>query len=147
MKMTKEAYAQFVDARAPKTNSVKNVSLAFLCGGSICLLAELAKRLFLRLGANPTDAATYATVTLIAVAALLTGLQVYDKIAKHVGAGIIVPITGFANSIVSPAMEYKSEGYILGMAAKMFQIAGPVIVYGTVASVIYGMICWMITLF
>ena len=147
MNMTKETYAKYIDELSPKTNSVKNVSLAFLFGGAVCVVGELLKRLYLHLGANPTDAGTYATVSLIAIAALLTGLRVYDNVAKHVGAGIVVPITGFANSIVSPAMEFKSEGLVLGLAAKMFVIAGPVIVYGTVASVVYGLVYWVVKCF
>ena len=147
MKMTKEAYARYVDARSPKSKSGKNIPLAFLFGGFVCVVGEAAKRLYLHLGANPTDAGTFATVTLIAVAAILTGLRVYDDIAKHVGAGIVVPITGFANAVVSPAIEFKAEGFVLGMAAKMFIIAGPVIVYGTTASAVYGVIYWITTLF
>lgn len=140
MKMTKEAYAKYIGERSPKTNSLKNVSMAFGFGGCVCVVGELLSMLYTSLGFAKTDASTFATITLIAIAAVLTGLHVYDDLAKHVGAGIVVPITGFANSIVSPAMEFKSEGMVLGLAAKMFQVAGPVLVYGTVSSVIYGLL-------
>ena len=140
MKMTKEDYSKYIDARSPRTNSVKNVSIAFVFGGFVCVVGELLGALYQSLGAAETDASTFATITLVAVSAILTGLSLYDDIAKHVGAGIVVPITGFANSIVSPAMEFKSEGLVLGLAAKMFVVAGPVLVYGITSSVIYGLI-------
>ncbi len=116
------------------------MTIAFLFGGLVCVIGDLLSRLYQMLGTAKPDASTYATITLVAIAAILTGLHVYDDIAKHVGAGIVVPITGFANSIVSPAMEFKSEGLVLGLAAKMFVVAGPVLVYGITSSVIYGLL-------
>ena len=106
-------------------------------------MGEIIKKFFIFIGADKDSAAAFVSVSLILLSALLTSLGVYDKIAKHAGAGTAVPITGFANAVVSPAIEFKAEGFILGMAAKMFVIAGPVIVYGTVASVIYGLIYWV----
>lgn len=140
MKMTKEEYSTYIDARSPKSDTVKNAAIAFAFGGLVCAVGELLSALYHLLGAAEPDAATYATITLVAVAAVLTGVSLYDDIARHVGAGLIVPITGFANSIVSPAMEFKSEGLVLGLAAKMFVVAGPVLVYGIASSVIYGLI-------
>lgn len=140
MKMTKKSYEAYIGDHSPKTNSLKNVTIAFLFGGLVCVIGDLLSRLYQMLGTAKPDASTYATITLVAIAAILTGLHVYDDIAKHVGAGIVVPITGFANSIVSPAMEFKSEGLVLGLAAKMFVVAGPVLVYGITSSVIYGLL-------
>ena len=140
MKMTKEEYSKYIDARSPRSNSVKNVAIAFVFGGMVCVVGELLGALYRSLGAAKPDAATYATITLIAISAILTGVSLYDDIAKHVGAGLIVPITGFANSSVSPAMEFKSEGLVLGLAAKMFVVAGPVLVYGIASSVIYWLL-------
>ena len=135
MKMTKESYEAYIGDHSPKTNSLKNVTIAFLFGGLVCVIGDLLSRLYQMLGTAKPDASTYATITLVAIAAILTGLHVYDDIAK-----IVVPITGFANSIVSPAMEFKSEGLVLGLAAKMFVVAGPVLVYGITSSVIYGLL-------
>ena len=148
MKISKQTYAKFADAHAPRSPIAKNCFCAFLVGGSICTLGQLLHDLFQKLCSLPEETAgTLTSISLIFIAVVLTALGVFDNLAKHAGAGIIVPITGFANSMASPAMEFKSEGYVLGMAAKMFTIAGPVIVYGTVASVIYGIIYWVTTLF
>ena len=121
--------------------------MAFLVGGLICALGQLLKNGYLAMGLKEELAATAVSVTLVGISALLTGLSLYDDIAKHAGAGTLVPITGFANAISAPAVEFKTEGFILGTAAKMFTIAGPVIVYGVSASVVYGLIYWITTLF
>ena len=144
--MTEKEYAKLVQSRMPKSPMWKDCLLAFVVGGAICTLGQL----FLTLYGNwldKTDAGTAASMTLVALSALLTGLSLYDNIAKFAGAGTLVPITGFANAIAAPAVEFKTEGMILGTAAKMFTIAGPVIVYGVSASVVYGLIYWITTLF
>jgi len=132
---------------APKSPIVKDCRNAFLIGGLICCIGQLFMNGYAALGLDKTDASTATCVTLITLSALLTGLSLYDDIAKHAGAGTLVPITGFANAIAAPAVEFKTEGFILGVGAKIFQIAGPVIVYGTIASVVYGIIYWVTTLF
>ncbi len=143
-KMTKEAYKKFADKKSPKSPIVKDVILAFLIGGSICCIGQIINDLYINVASLSKEAAGTATsITLIFLGALFTGLGWYDALAKYAGAGTIVPITGFANSIVSPAMEFKSEGYILGMSANMFKIAGPVIVFGAVFSVIAGLLCFL----
>ena len=121
--------------------------LAFLVGGLICTLGQALLALYGALGLEKTDAATATSMTLVFLSALFTGLSLYDDLAKHAGAGTLVPITGFANAVAAPAVEFKTEGFVLGVGAKIFQIAGPVIVYGVSASVIYGLIYWMTTLF
>ena len=115
-------------------------------GGGICVLGQALMEMYAALGLERTQAATAGSMTLVALSALLTGLSVYDDIARFAGAGTLVPITGFANAIAAPAVEFKTEGFILGVGAKMFTIAGPVIVYGTVAGVVYGLICWLWTI-
>jgi stage V sporulation protein AC len=132
---------------SPKSPIWKDCLNAFWIGGLICTLGQLALNGFTALGLDKTDAGTATSMALVALSALLTGLSLYDDIAKVAGAGTLVPITGFANSIAAPAVEFKTEGFILGVGAKMFTIAGPVIVYGTVASVVYGIIYWITTLF
>ena len=143
--MTEKEYAKLVQSRMPKSPMWKDCLLAFAVGGAICTLGQL----FLNLYGNwldKTDAGTATSMTLVALSALLTGLSLYDNIAKFAGAGTLVPITGFANAIAAPAVEFKTEGFILGVGAKMFTIAGPVIVYGVSASVIYGFIYWLCTI-
>ena len=147
MNMSKKEYADFVSKHEPSSPHLLNFIKAFVIGGFICLLGQGLINLFLFLGLPKENASASTSVSLIFLSALLTGLGVYDKIAKHAGAGTLVPITGFANSIVSEAIEFKSEGFVLGLGANMFKIAGPVIVYGTVASVIYGVVYWITTLF
>ena len=147
MKMSRGEYGRMVDALAPKSKTVKNCLGAFLIGGFICALGQVFLSVYEALEMTKDNAATAASITLILLSAVLSGFAVYDDIAKFAGAGTLVPITGFANAIVSPAVEYKTEGMILGTAAKMFTIAGPVIVYGVSASVVYGLIYWIITLF
>ena len=145
--MTEKDYAKLVKEMSPKSPMWKDLLCAFLIGGLICTLGQLAMNGYSALGLDKQDAGTATCATLIALSALLTGLSLYDNIAKHAGAGTLVPITGFANSVAAPAVEFKTEGFILGVGAKMFTIAGPVIVYGVSASVIYGLIYWITTLF
>ena len=145
--MTEREYGRIVKEMAPKSPIVKDCVNAFWIGGLICTIGQLLLNGFTALGLDKTDAGTATSITLIALSALLTGLSLYDNIAKYAGAGTLVPITGFANSITAPAIEFKTEGFILGVGAKMFTIAGPVIVYGTVASVVYGVVYWITTLF
>lgn len=147
MEMSKAEYSQLVQSMAPKSKTLKNCLNAFWVGGSICLLGQLLLNGFRDLGLDRELSGTAVSVCLILLSALLTGFAVYDDIAKFAGAGTLVPITGFANSVVAPAVEFKSEGVILGTCAKMFTIAGPVIVYGVSTSVIYGLIYWITTLF
>lgn len=132
---------------SPGTNAVKNSSMAFLFGGGICTLGQIIRNIYMSFGFSLEDASTFVSITLIALSAILTALRVYDNIAKHAGAGTLVPITGFANSIVAPAMEFKNEGYVVGIGGKMFVIAGPVLVYGTTAAIVYGLILWFFKLY
>ena len=145
MNIGSESYKKYADAHAPKSRVVRDSLMAFLIGGLICAVAEALNHLWSALGMSSDDGGLLTSVVLIFTAAVLTAFGVFDDIAKVAGAGTLVPITGFANSVVSPAMEYRSEGLVTGMAAKMFTIAGPVIVYGTVASVLYGVIYWLCT--
>ena len=141
MKMDSKQYGALVKNVSKKSPLGKDMLMAFLFGGGICCLAEVYKQLLMKYTALNEDQLKAAVpVTLIAITALLTAIGVFDKIAKHAGAGTIVPITGFANAVVSPAVEFKTEGLILGTGAKMFVIAGPVIVYGVAAGVIYGLV-------
>ena len=144
--MTQREYGKLVKDMAPKSPIIKDCAFAFLIGGLICTIGQAFVNLYGNLGLDETNAGTAASMTLVAISALLTGLSLYDDIAKFAGAGTLVPITGFANAIAAPAVEFKTEGFILGVGAKMFTIAGPVIVYGTVASVIYGVIYWITTI-
>ena len=145
--MTEREFGKLVDSMAPKSPIIKDCLNAFWIGGLICAIGQLIMNGYDALGLDKMDAGTATSMTLVAISALLTGLSLYDNIAKHAGAGTLVPITGFANSIAAPAVEFKTEGMILGTAAKMFTIAGPVIVYGVSASVVYGLIYWITTLF
>ena len=145
--MNEKEYNKLVQDLAPKSPILKDCIFAFLIGGLICAIGQAFINLYTYLGLDETNAATASSVTLVGLSALLTGLSLYDNIAKHAGAGTLVPITGFANAIAAPAVEFKTEGFILGTAAKMFTIAGPVIVYGVSASVVYGLIYWITTLF
>ena len=145
--MTEREYGKLVNEMAPKSPMWRDCLNAFWIGGLICVLGQLAINGYMALGLDKQNAGTAASMSLVALSALLTGLSVYDDIAKHAGAGTLVPITGFANSIAAPAVEFKTEGFVLGVGAKMFTIAGPVIVYGISASVVYGLIYWVTTLF
>ncbi len=142
---TKEQYSKYVEEVSPKSKIFTNVLKAFLVGGIICDIGQLVINLLKNRGLDNDTVSAITSIIMIFIAALLTGLNVYDEIGKFAGAGSIVPITGFANSVVSPAMEFKSEGYVLGMGAKMFIVAGPVIVYGICASIIAGIIHYLIT--
>ena len=133
--MTEREYGKIVKELSPNSPTWKNCLNAFWVGGTICLLGQVLMTFYRHTGLDKQDASTAASMTLVALSALLTGLSLYDNIARHAGAGTLVPITGFANSIAAPAVEFKTEGMILGTAAKMFTIAGPVIVYGVSASV------------
>ncbi len=147
MGINEQEYEQMQKKAVPKSPVLKNCTFAFLIGGFICMLGEIVVQLSMKMGLDQQTARMLSSISLIAISVLLTALQVFDNIAKFAGAGTIVPITGFANSIASPAIEFKSEGFVLGMAAKMFTVAGPVIVYGVVASVVYGIVYWITTLF
>ena len=141
MNMTNEEYGELVRRRAPKSTLAGDLIRAFLVGGLICCLGQALSALYGELaGLDKEAAATAVSVTLIFLSALLTGLNVYDRIARFGGAGTLVPITGFANAMSSPAIEYRPEGLVLGTAVKMFTIVGPVIVYGLAASALYGLV-------
>ena len=146
MNMSNEEYQKYVMAMAKSSPTAKNLVWAFCVGGGICALCQGLSTLYERWGAGE-NALPLVSLTLVFVAALLTGLGVFDDIARKAGAGTLVPITGFSNAVASPALEFKSEGFILGLGAKMFVIAGPVIVYGTLASVVYGFIIWIFHLY
>ena len=145
--MTEKEYGKLISNMAPKSPIVKDCFNAFWIGGLICTIGQLIMNGYAALGLDKTDAGTATSMSLVFLSALLTGLSLYDNIAKHAGAGTLVPITGFANAIAAPAVEFKTEGFVLGVGAKIFQIAGPVIVYGVSASVVYGLIYWITTLF
>ena len=141
MKYDKESYKKVVDEYTPKNSIFKNCILAFIFGGSICTIGEIIKNIFISYFSVPTDdAGVMTSVVLIGISAALTGIGVYDNLGKYGGAGTIVPITGFANSVVSPALEFKKEGYILGTAANIFKLAGPVLLYGYLASFCVGIL-------
>ena len=143
--MTQKEYGKMVKDMAPKSPIVKDCVFAFLIGGGICALGQLFINFYSNFGLDQMKSSTAASMTLVALSALLTGLSLYDNLAKHAGAGTLVPITGFANSIAAPAVEFKTENWINGVGSKMFIIAGPVIVYGVAASVVYGFIYWLTT--
>lgn len=145
--MTQREYQKLVDEMSPRSPILKNCIWAFVSGGAICLLGQVLRNLYEGWGLETEQAGTLMSVTLVFLSALFTGLSLYDDLAKHAGAGTLVPITGFANAVCAPAVEFKTEGFILGVGAKIFQIAGPVIVYGVSASVVYGLIYWVTTLF
>lgn len=147
MNISNQEYAELAKKRSHGSNMVKTVPKAFAIGGLICVLGEGLLNMFGALGLSEDAAAMWTSMSLIFLSALLTGLKLYDRIAQHAGAGTLVPITGFANSVVSPALDFKSEGFVLGLGAKMFIIAGPVLVYGISASVIYGIIYFVMTNF
>ena len=140
MKMTKEEYRRYAEARAPRSQTGANLLRAFVFGGAICCVGQLFLTLFGALGLDEETAGTACSVTMIFLGAALTAAGVYDDLAKRAGAGTLVPITGFANAVAAPALEFKTEGFITGTAAKMFVIAGPVIVYGASAGVVYGLL-------
>lgn len=140
--MKKETYKKYVEARAPRSPILKDSVFAFLSGGAICAFAEGLKNIYLSLGLSEEDGGTLVSVTLIFIAVLLTGLGVFDNIAKYAGAGTLVPITGFANSVASPAIDSRGEGTVLGVGAKIFTVAGPVLLYGIFTGALYGVVYW-----
>lgn len=143
--MNDKQYAKLVKEKSPKSPIAKDCLLAFVSGGIICTLGQFLLNWYTDLGLPKQDAAAWVSITLVGLSALLTGLSVYDDIAKYAGAGTLVPITGFSNAVAASAVEFQTEGFILGMGAKMFTIAGPVIVYGLSASAVYGLIYWLFT--
>lgn len=146
--MERKTYKRFADAHAPHTPLAKNCFHAFWTGGLICLLAQILRNVYQSVAHMPEeDAGTLTSVTLIFIAVALSGIGVFDRIAKVAGAGTLVPITGFANSVVSTAIDSHSEGLVLGVGAKIFTVAGPVLLYGTLAGSIYGVVLWVIGLF
>lgn len=144
--MNRNEYISYTENRAKKSNCVINCIKAFLIGGLICAIGQLFKDLYILWGIEEETAGTLESVSLIFLASLFTAIGWFDKIAKHAGAGTLVPITGFSNSVTSPAIDAKSEGFVTGVASQMFVISGPVIVYGTVASIIYGIVYFFINL-
>lgn len=147
MNIGSEKYKQYADAHAPKSRVVRNSLMAFLFGGLICAVAEALTRLYVTFGMARDDAGLLTSVTLIFVATVLTAAGVFDNIAKVAGAGTLVPITGFANSVVSAAVDSRDEGFVLGLGAKIFTVAGPVLLYGTLAGAVCGVIYWIDSLF
>ena len=142
--MTNDEYKRYSDTHQPRSRALGNMCKAFLVGGLICCVGQFINSLYMQQGLSKLDAGSAPSVTLVFIGALLTGLGIYDKLAKYAGGGTLVPITGFANSVVAPALEFTPVGFVTGPAATMFIIAGPVIVYGTAASVVYGLILCLI---
>lgn len=147
MAVTPKEYQKMVDKATPNSKSYIDIPAAFAVGGLICTIGQLLGAWYESFGFAQKDVGTMVSVSLVFLSALLTGLGLFDDIAKFAGAGTFVPITGFANAMVSPAIEFRSEGWILGLGAKMFTVAGAVIVYGTAASVLYGFLYWLVGLF
>ena len=144
MKISKQTYARFADAHAPRSPIGKDCLWAFFVGGGICMIGQALHDLFQKVcSLSEETAGTLTSVSLILVAVILTALGIFDNIAKHAGAGTLVPITGFANAVVSPAIDSRAEGLVLGVGAKIFTVAGPVLLYGTLAGFIYGVIYWI----
>jgi len=146
MTIKPKKYDEMIKKASPNSTVIKDFILSFLVGGLICVIGQLFYELYLYLDLSEKTVKALVPCTLIFLAALLTGIKVFEKIAKHAGAGTLVPITGFANAVVSPAIEFKNEGQVLGIGAKIFAIAGPVILFGTVASIVYGIIYYIYTL-
>ena len=148
MKMNREEYKKYAKKHAPSSPVIKNCVKAFLFGGSICVVSQGLRALYmLAFGIELMDASALASISLAVLSVVLTAFGVFDKIAKHAGAGTLVPITGFANAVASPAIDSKSEGFVLGVGAKIFTVAGPVLLYGTLAGVLYGLIYYLYLLF
>ena len=144
MNISKKEYAKMASKASPPSKKLKDFTLAFVIGGFICTIGQLLREFYFYLGLPEQIVLSAVPVSLIFMAAVLTGLGIFEKIAKHAGAGTLVPITGFANAVVSPAIEFKTEGHVLGIGVKMFTVAGPVILFGTFASVLYGLIYWIL---
>ena len=147
MSTTDKEYDKMAKKASPNSPKLMNGIKAFVIGGAICTFGQFLNFIYERIGLNENEVKAMTPVTLIVITAILTGIGVFDKIAKHAGAGTIVPITGFANSVVSPALEFKAEGYVMGVGANLFKIAGPVIAYGIFSAVIYGAICYLFKLY
>ena len=146
MNIDREKYKKYAQSHAPKSPILQNCVKAFLFGGTICVISQIFRRIYMHLWhIEEADASALASITLSAIAIFLTALGVFDTIAKHAGAGTLVPITGFANAVASPAIDSRSEGLVLGVGAKIFTVAGPVLLYGTLAGVLYGFIYYIIT--
>ncbi|MBQ9098145.1 MAG: SpoVA/SpoVAEb family sporulation membrane protein [Clostridia bacterium] len=147
MNMDKKTYARYVEARAPRSPLIKNCIHAFLVGGGICLVAEGVIQLLMGVWSMPRDTASaWVAIFLVLTAVVLTALGLFDKIAQFAGGGTLLPITGFANAVASPAIDSRAEGFVLGIGAKIFTVAGPVLLYGTAAGTVYGIIYWICTL-
>jgi stage V sporulation protein AC len=144
IKMTQKEYSEYVENKAKKSPIIKNIILAFISGGLICVIGQIITNICIYYKIESVDAIMISTVSLIFIGAFLTSINLYSKIGKYAGAGSVIPITGFSNSIVAPAIEYKSEGFVLGLGSNMFKVAGPVLVYGIFTSVIVGFIYWLI---
>ena len=148
MNMDSKSYARYVEARAPRSPILKNCLFAFLIGGGICLFAEGVIQLLTHLGGlSREEAGTVSSILLVLIAVVLTALGLFHRIAKVAGGGTLVPITGFANAVASPAIDSRAEGFVLGVGAKIFTVAGPVLLYGTAAGTVYGLIYWICTIF
>ncbi len=147
MDMTPREYQEYVKQKSKKSPIVKDTALAFLIGGAICVVGQLIQNGWAAAGLAKEDAGTATSISLVFLSVLLTALNLYNKIGRYGGAGTLVPITGFANAVSSPAIDFKAEGIVTGMAAKMFLVAGPVIVFGTAASVVYGVVLWVVETF
>lgn len=145
--MDKKGYKKYVKTRASNSSVLKNCIAAFWVGGLICAIGQILKHLYDLAGLSEESAGTTVTITLVFIAAILTGIGIFDRIAKYAGAGTLVPVTGFANSVVSPAIDTKSEGLVLGVGAKIFTVAGPVLLYASLCGAIYGVIYYIVTLF
>jgi stage V sporulation protein AC len=143
MQITNKEYGEITKKHSPNTKVALTFTKAFLIGGAICAIGQGFVNFYTHLGFAKTESGALTSMTLIFIAAILTGLKLYDKLARHGGAGTLVPITGFANAVVAPALEFKTEGYIMGVGAKMFTIAGPVLVYGIAASALYGILYYL----
>ena len=144
MDMSPKEYQEYVKQKSKKSPIIKDTVLAFLIGGAICVIGQLIRNGWTAYGLAAEDAATATSVSLVFLSVLLTALNLYNKLGRYGGAGTLVPITGFANAVSSPAIDFRAEGIVTGMAAKMFLVAGPVIVFGTTASVVYGVVLWII---
>ena len=147
MKMSKKQYKKYAEGKADKSPLIKDMINAFWIGGLICTIGQFFSQTFINMGIDRETSGTFTSITLVFLSATLTALNVYDKIAKVAGAGTLVPITGFANSVASPAIEAKTEGFVMGVGAKIFTIAGPVILYGITAGAVYGVVYWVSTWF
>lgn len=145
MKLSNSQYGEMAKEASAPSKSWFNIPKAFLIGGLICVCGQAILDLFMAVGLDKDSASTYTSITLVMCSAILTAVGLYPQVAKHGGAGTLVPITGFANAVVSPAIEFRAEGWVLGIGAKIFAIAGPVILYGTAASVVFGIIYWAVT--